>query len=119
MCVFTNFRFRGPEVPGWGLWHDVLGRVTPRRHIDSAPLSCRYFFPPLLLLYPSNSSFLPSFPFLFPFVEFTGSRSPAPVPRERDRDIRDGKRESREHVHHYEGDARYSEWERSRQYERS
>jgi len=46
VCFFTNFRFRGPEVPGWGLWHDVLGRVTQTTH--SAPLYFRYFF---LLLY--------------------------------------------------------------------
>jgi len=52
-------------------------------------------------------------------VEFTGSRSPAPVPRERDRDIRDARRESRELDHLYDGDPRHSERERIRQYERT
>jgi hypothetical protein len=97
-------------VPGWGT-------CTRTSHPDNTLIPHHWTSDPPLLLYPSNSSFLPSFPFLFPFVEFTGSRSPAPVPRERDHDIRDAKRESREHL--YESDPRHSDWERSRPYERS
>jgi hypothetical protein len=75
-------------------------------------------------------------------VGFTGSKSPAslPPPRERDRDLYDGKREVQERDSHYEAsapsfptgisvtaarserndkDGRHSEREISRQYERS
>lgn len=97
----------------WHVLNMYSGRVTP--------LVLRSFFFPPLLLYPTNSSFLPSFPFIFPFVEFTGSRSPAPLPppREQQRDLWDGKREARDHDYHHEGDARHSERERSRQHEGS
>ena len=87
----------------WTSWHPNNTLIPP------------IFFPPPLLLYLSNSSFLPSFPFLFPLWNLQGLGRL--LPRERDRDIRDARRESRELNHLYDGDPRHSERERIRQYE--
>jgi hypothetical protein len=114
---------------------------SPRRHVDSANHPCTSISFLFLLLYSSICRTRHSyhlFHSFFPFVEFTGSRSPAPLPphRERDRDVWD---EAREREYHYEvpappfqdssvpiarsdrseKDRGQPEWERPKQYESS